>query len=60
MNGPAIFGPGYGRTPIKRAPRPDEERALRDLLRAMRRATEDIARERRAEEPHERRVERIR
>ena len=60
MTGPAIYGPGYGRTRIKRDPRPDEERALRDLFRAMRRATEDIARERRAEEQHVRRVERIR
>jgi len=54
ISGPAIYGPGYGpgygRTLIKRDPKPDEERALRDLLRAMTRATLDIARERRAEE----------
>jgi hypothetical protein len=50
VTGPAIFGPSYGRTLIKRDPRPDEERAIRDLLRAMTGATLDIARERRAEE----------
>ena len=35
---------------IKRGPRPAEERAIRDLLKAMTRATEDVARERRLEE----------
>ncbi len=35
---------------IKRGPRPDEERAIRDLLRALTGATMDIARERRAED----------
>jgi len=49
-SGPAIYGPGYGRTPIEREPTPAEERALRDLFRAMTGATLDIARERRAEE----------
>jgi len=50
MTGPAIYGPGYGRTPIKRDPRPNEERALHALYRAMTGATMDIERERRAEE----------
>jgi hypothetical protein len=41
---------------IERGPRADEERALRDLLRAMTGATLDIARERRAEEQQQRRA----
>ncbi len=53
-SGPAIYGPGYGRTPIEREPKPDEERAIRDLLLAMTGATLDIARERRLEEQQRR------
>jgi len=61
VTGPAIYGPGYGRTPIKRDPRPDEERALRDLVKAVRRAAAQvIAEQEREEQRHERRVERVR
>ena len=60
MTGPAIFGPGYGRTPITRGPKPDEERALRDLVKAVRRAAAQVIAEQEREEQHERRVERIR
>ena len=44
---------------IKRDPKPDEERALRDLVKAVRRAAAQIAEQER-EEQHERRVERVR
>jgi len=46
----AIYGPGYGRTPIKRDPKPDEERALRDLVKAVRRAAAQVIAEQEREE----------
>ena len=45
---------------IKRGPRADEERALRDLVKAVRRAAAQVIAEQEREEQHERRVERIR
>jgi hypothetical protein len=60
VTGPAIYGPGYGRTPITRDPRPDEERALRDLVKAVRRAAAQVIAEQKREEEHVRRVERVR
>ena len=42
--------PNRPERPVKRGPTPSEERALRDLLRAMTGATIDIARERRLED----------
>ena len=45
---------------ITRGPNPDEERALRDLVKAVRRAAAQVIAEQERDEQHERRVERVR
>ena len=60
MTGPAIFDEHGTPRPITRGPKPDEERALRDLVKAVRRAAAQVIAEQEREEQHERRVERVR
>lgn len=59
MTGPAIYDE-HGRERTTRGPTAEEERALRDLVKAVRRAAAQVIAEQKREEQHERRVERVR
>ena len=50
MNGPAIYDEHGTARLITRGPNPDEERALRDLVKAVRRAAAQVIAEQEREE----------